>query len=520
MHRHIVYPGSIPLDTDFLSAVKDSYYGAGWLAESAIGVNTQVVGLAVTPTSPASLQVNVAPGAIYSLQTVDSAAYGALGTDANQFTKQGILAAGTTLTITPPGTVGQSINYLVQVAFAETDGNPIILPYYNASNPSVAWSGPNNTGVAQNTVRSDTCVVGLKAGAPAATGSQVTPAPDVGYTGVYVVTVAQGQTTITGGNIALLPTAPYFPTLPQIPPTAQSGVWTYAIAGGTANALTATLSPAPSALTAGMAIRLKISATNSGTATLNVNGLGPSPIVRSDLSPLLISDLTANTTAELIYNGTSWQIIGLLNTTKPFYQGVASAGGTLTVDQIGAVVQFGVGSGPFTVNLPQSSSCPNGGRINFFHNGNNPVTLQVQGGDQIGYADGTLSASIVVNTGDTLELLCLGSTGTWLIIDGSMGNRAASDFKKNLSANGYQKIPGGLIVQWGTAIGSTGGTVTVNFPIAFTSACYAVAATPEGATVSAINCLTSAINVNNFGLTTSFGGSFSALTAHYIAIGR
>lgn len=308
MHRHIVYPGQIPLDTDFLSSVKDSYYGAGWLAESAIGVNTQVVGLAVTPTSPASLQVNVAPGAIYSLQTVDSAAYGALGTDANQFTKQGILAAGTTLTITPPGTVGQSINYLVQVAFAETDGNPVILPYYNASNPSVAWSGPNNTGVAQNTVRTDTCVIGLKAGAPAATGSQITPNPDVGYTGIYVVTVAQGQTTITGGNISQLASAPYFPTLPQVPTGVQNGQWVFGAAGGTANALTATLSPIPTALSAGLVVNLIIATTNTGAATLNLNGLGIKTIVRPNGDSLVQGDLLAGRMRTFIYDGTNFQL--------------------------------------------------------------------------------------------------------------------------------------------------------------------------------------------------------------------
>lgn len=308
MQRHIVYPGQIPLDTDILNSIKDSYYGNGWSAESVIGVNTQVVGLAVTPTTPASLQVNVAPGAIYSLQTVDSAAYGSLGTDANQFTKQGILAAGTTLTITPPGTVGQSVNYLVQVAFAETDSTPIILPYYNASNPSVAWSGPNNTGVAQNTVRSNTCVVGLKAGAPAATGSQLTPAPDVGYTGIYVVTVAQGQTTITGGNISQLASAPYFPTLPQIPTGVQNGQWTYAVAGGTANALTATLAPAPQNIPAGFRLWLKVASTNTAAITLSVNGLSPSTVLNGDGTPVTANSIVAGQILDLTFDGAAFRL--------------------------------------------------------------------------------------------------------------------------------------------------------------------------------------------------------------------
>lgn len=39
---------------------------------------------------------------------------------------------------------------------------------------------------------------------------------------------------------------------------------------------------------------------------------------------------------------------------------------------------------------------------------------------------------------------------------------------QSLSANGWQKLPGGLIIQWGTTAGVTsGGSITVTFPLAF-----------------------------------------------------
>ena len=44
-------------------------------------------------------------------------------------------------------------------------------------------------------------------------------------------------------------------------------------------------------------------------------------------------------------------------------------------------------------------------------------------------------------------------------------------FVNSLSTNGYQKIQGGLIVQWGTTSTSSGGITTVNFPIAFPNSC-------------------------------------------------
>lgn len=326
MHRHIVYPGQIPLDTDLLNAIQDAYYGVGWLAESILGTGTVTVGLAVAPTVPASLQVTVAPGAIYSLQTVDGSAYGSLGTDSNQFLKQGLSKTSQTLTITPPSTTGYSQNYLVQVAFTETDTAAITLPYYNASNPSVAWNGPNNSGSSQNTIRQDNCVISLKAGVPAATGSQTTPAPDAGNTGLYVITVANGQTTITSGNISLLTSAPIFTTLPQIPAAIQNSQFTYAVAGGTANAITATLAPVPAAYVAGLRFSLKISNTNMGATTVNLNGLGNISVVGDGSVALSGGELVAGNIVDFICDGTNVQIVSrktgrLLRTSLYFMSG-------------------------------------------------------------------------------------------------------------------------------------------------------------------------------------------------------
>ncbi|MHA0110713.1 hypothetical protein ACXYUI_26650, partial [Klebsiella pneumoniae] len=51
-------------------------------------------------------------------------------------------------------------------------------------------------------------MLSAKAGISATTGSQVTPSPDSGYVGIAVVTVANGQTTITSGNITAYTSAP------------------------------------------------------------------------------------------------------------------------------------------------------------------------------------------------------------------------------------------------------------------------------------------------------------------------
>lgn len=222
MDRQIIYPGQIPLETDLLSTNKNTMIAVAKLAAAVLGVSTTISGLAVTPDSPASLNVKVAPGEIYSLQNIDSTAYSSIAADtAHQILKQGISLDTVLLNCPAPGTSGQSINYLIQATYQDVDGSPIVLPFYNASNPTQAYSGPNNSGTAQNTVRKGVCALAAKAGVAAATGSQVTPAPDSGYVGVAVVTVAFGQTTISAGNISAYAAAPVIPyTLPQLAFTA------------------------------------------------------------------------------------------------------------------------------------------------------------------------------------------------------------------------------------------------------------------------------------------------------------
>lgn len=92
----------------------------------------------------------------------------------------------------------------------------------------------------------------------------------------------------------------------------QSGRWTYAVAGGSANALTATLTPAPTVLVAGMVICIKVTTKNTGPVTLNVNGIGASPIVTMKGTPLLKGDLIDGSVVPLIYNGNSWTVPGIV----------------------------------------------------------------------------------------------------------------------------------------------------------------------------------------------------------------
>jgi hypothetical protein len=210
MDRQIVYPGAIPLDTDILNLERNVMIAEGFIAQGAFGTGTQAWGLGCTPTSPASMSVLVGPGALVSSQVVDQNPFGSLAADTTDaLMKVGINLTSTTLTLTAPSSSGQSINYLIEASFLEQDTTPVVLPYYNASNPAQPYTGPSNSGAAQNTQRIQRAQIQLKAGTPANTGTQTTPAVDSGWVGLYVVTVAYGQTTVTAGNISIYPAAPF-----------------------------------------------------------------------------------------------------------------------------------------------------------------------------------------------------------------------------------------------------------------------------------------------------------------------
>ncbi|GAC1040833.1 glycine-rich domain-containing protein [Rhizobium sp. No.120] len=96
--------------------------------------------------------------------------------------------------------------------------------------------------------------------------------------------------------------------LSQAAKAIQSGKLNYAVAGGSANALTATLTPAPDALTAGLRCLLLISTANTTAATLNVNTLGAKPITRVGGADLQANDLVPGL-AEVSYDGTQFELL-------------------------------------------------------------------------------------------------------------------------------------------------------------------------------------------------------------------
>lgn len=122
----------------------------------------------------------------------------------------------------------------------------------------------------------------------------------------------------------------------------RGGQMNYRAVGGTANALTLTLTPTLTnyGLLNGSRLYIKATAANTAAATLNIDGQGPVPIKRNAGGTLVAGDLVAGGFYCLIYDGTNFNIIG--------GQGVDLQTGTSTVKAPKLVSWTGTGLGVVT----------------------------------------------------------------------------------------------------------------------------------------------------------------------------
>ena len=83
----------------------------------------------------------------------------------------------------------------------------------------------------------------------------------------------------------------------------------YAADGGANDSYAVTLTPAPSAYTAGMIVNFKANTANTGSATINVNSLGAKTIKKNYNSDLADNDIKAGQLVSVIYDGTNFQLL-------------------------------------------------------------------------------------------------------------------------------------------------------------------------------------------------------------------
>ncbi|OJB23433.1 hypothetical protein BGV54_13525 [Burkholderia ubonensis] len=154
--------------------------------------------------------------------------------------------------------------------------------------------------------------------------------------------------------------------------------------------------------------------------------------------------------------------LGNFNASSGTGSGIIAAAVTLTNDDVGGFHYF---NGPTnqTATLPSEVGLPPGAAIAFQRGAQYSLTIGTNKANAIIDTTIGLASSITLTTGEFVVLVW---SGTYWQTFGTYTQRVGQPFANSLTSNGYQKLPSGLIIQWG--LGATSGqTGTVTFPIAF-----------------------------------------------------
>ncbi|OEZ90095.1 hypothetical protein JAB9_54160 [Janthinobacterium sp. HH107] len=198
---------------------------------------------------------------------------------------------------------------------------------------------------------------------------------------------------------------------------------------------------------------------------------------------------------------------------------------SLTAEDMGCALYFPTAGKAITIPDPVSLGIPNNsGKCVKFFGLFNSGTILAAPGVNIGFDVGSVP-SITIKPGQFLTLMATGPK-VWQVIESTSELWRNADFAAMLSSSGYQKQPGGMILQWGGGAQTPeSGYVDVVFPIPFPNACFHVFSGYEGQGGSG-SSLPSNINAGmrtktGFRLYTYNGNALSAgITPSYFAIGN
>lgn len=118
-----------------------------------------------------------------------------------------------------------------------------------------------------------------------------------------------------------------------------------------------------------------------------------------------------------------------------------------------------------------------------------------------------------------------GATTQDVLTVSASGNVLFPMTDQTLSSNGYTTLPGGLIMQWGRHVTSTGGGNGIVFPKPFPSALYSVVLTPDigvgaNAVFPAVDLSSSTLSAATIFARNANNTTYLQVAVFWVAIGR
>ncbi|PAK14006.1 MULTISPECIES: gp53-like domain-containing protein [Burkholderia cepacia complex] len=211
--------------------------------------------------------------------------------------------------------------------------------------------------------------------------------------------------------------------------------------------------------------------------------------------------------------------LGNFNLSSGTGSGIAAAATAFTNADLGGFHYFN-GATTQTATLPNEVGLQPGAAITIQRGAQYALTIGTYSGTAIIDATVGLASSITINSGEFVVLVW---SGTYWQLFGTYAQRVGQPFASSLAGVGYQKLPSGLIIQWGyTAISSASGPVYTAFPITFPNAVYGVTlgtgATGQGIVTAIEN--TNLASGFSYGAWLNSAGRVSGISSFFIAIGK
>lgn len=198
------------------------------------------------------------------------------------------------------------------------------------------------------------------------------------------------------------------------------------------------------------------------------------------------------------------------------FQSVVPIGTAVTLTAADAGKSYSMNAGSSIV-LPLYSTVVAGASFLIINAETSVKTITRQGSDLIyGVTNGSFSnsaTSVTLQSGDWCIIAA--NNAQWEVIAGSvLMTLATGPFGASLAQPGYQKLPSGLIIQWGAYTFSGSASAAVTFPIAFPNACMNFGPfNPNTSTFVSSTAISAA------GATVAAASALSA-SGYWIAIGR
>lgn len=235
----------------------------------------------------------------------------------------------------------------------------------------------------------------------------------------------------------------------------------YTTASGTDTYICDYKMPTIKGLQTGMRLRVKFTNSNTGICTLNLNGFGAKTIKKAVSTDLSAGDIVAGGVYEFIYDGTNWQAISGLGST-PTSPTSITAGTGILVNQTGSSftvtntapdtgITAGTGisilrsaSTNTITNTKPDTGATSGNSFLNISRGANTNTFTVSGlqptlsfNSPLSVSSNTVSLTnpLPIANGGTNSTVAAGTSGTFLIGDGTRYSPSTLTFPNTITAN-------------------------------------------------------------------------------------